>query len=281
MKIRELTISARAKMCLLSAGYEDIEDLELVPDEELIKIKNLNEKGVAEIRTVIDAYFTDDENDDVDWRNIEDDEAISDPKELTIEEVELSVRSYNCLKRAGIQTIGELCDMTMEDLMKVRSLGRKGQEEVLAMLKAKGLRKGTDEEDDEDEIIGGVNTNIPIDELEFGVRTYNCLKRAGIRTLRDICKKTPEDMMKVRNLGRRGQEEVLAMLKAKGLTLKETEEDDELFTSDTISSSIDTESKVFSLKENFKVIDLVENENEEVLRQLDIQLKQLSKKYNA
>lgn len=219
MKIRELTISARAKMCLLSVGYEDIEDLESVTDEELIKIKNLNEKGVAEIRTAINTYFTDDENDDVDWSNIEDDEAISTLKELSIEEVELSVRSYNCLKRAGIKTIGELCDMTMEDMMKVRNLGRKGQEEVLAMLKANGLLKGTDEEDDEDEITGNVNTNIPIDELEFSERTYNCLKRAGIRTLRDICKKTPEDMMRVRNLGRRGQEEVQEKLNELGLKL--------------------------------------------------------------
>ena len=45
MKIRELPISARAKMCLLSAGYEDIEELENIADEELLKIKNLNEKG--------------------------------------------------------------------------------------------------------------------------------------------------------------------------------------------------------------------------------------------
>ena len=58
MKIRELTISARAKMCLLTAGYEDIEDLENVTDEELLNIRNLNGKGVAEIRAAIDEYFT-------------------------------------------------------------------------------------------------------------------------------------------------------------------------------------------------------------------------------
>lgn len=283
MKIRELTISARAKMCLLSAGYEDIEDLENVTDGELLKIKNLNEKGVAEIRTAINTYFTDDDaenefeditifqenggvevnvdfcglefdefsekltisiwassnsedtykiwmkdlyvndvqykafkcigsisdydsdymemeiedvddisyedinkisflieiddenddelanskvvtlfcnikkesfsvesideykedeeiiDDDIDWSDIEEDEPISDPTELSIEDVELSVRSYNCLKRAGIKTIGELCDMTMEDMMKVRNLGRKSLEEVLAKLHEYGL----------------------------------------------------------------------------------------------------------------------------------------------
>lgn len=42
MKIRELTISARAKTCLLAAGYEDIEELESITDEELLNIRNLN-----------------------------------------------------------------------------------------------------------------------------------------------------------------------------------------------------------------------------------------------
>ena len=56
-----------------------------------------------------------------------------------IDELELSVRSYNCLKRAGINTVEELCNKTSEDMMKVRNLGRKSLEEVLAKLKELGL----------------------------------------------------------------------------------------------------------------------------------------------
>ena len=59
--------------------------------------------------------------------------------ELPIEEMDLSVRSYNCLKRAGINTVEELCNKTSEDMMKVRNLGRKSLEEVLAKLKELGL----------------------------------------------------------------------------------------------------------------------------------------------
>ena len=59
-----------------------------------------------------------------------------------------------------------------------------------------------------------------IDELELSVRSYNCLKRAGINTVEELCSKTPEDMMKVRNLGRKSLEEVLAKLKELGLSLK-------------------------------------------------------------
>ena len=55
--------------------------------------------------------------------------------EMNIDELELSVRSYNCLKRAGINTVEELTNRTPEDMMKVRNLGRKSLEEVLAKLK--------------------------------------------------------------------------------------------------------------------------------------------------
>ena len=66
--------------------------------------------------------------------------------EMSIDELELSVRSYNCLKRAGINTVEELCNKTSEDMMKVRNLGRKSLEEVLAKLKELGLQLNTSEE---------------------------------------------------------------------------------------------------------------------------------------
>ena len=63
-----------------------------------------------------------------------------------------------------------------------------------------------------------------IDELELSVRSYNCLKRAGINTVEELTNKTSEDMMKVRNLGRKSLEEVLAKLKELGLELSQGEE---------------------------------------------------------
>ena len=58
---------------------------------------------------------------------------------MTIEELDLSVRSYNCLKRAGINTVQELITKTEEDMMKVRNLGRKSLEEVQEKLEELGL----------------------------------------------------------------------------------------------------------------------------------------------
>lgn len=59
--------------------------------------------------------------------------------EMTIEELDLSVRSYNCLKRAGINTVQELTTKTEDDMMKVRNLGRKSLEEVQIKLNELGL----------------------------------------------------------------------------------------------------------------------------------------------
>ena len=66
--------------------------------------------------------------------------------EMNIDELELSVRSFNCLKRAGINTVEELCNHTPEDMMKVRNLGRKSLEEVLAKLKELGLELNSGEQ---------------------------------------------------------------------------------------------------------------------------------------
>lgn len=66
--------------------------------------------------------------------------------EMTIEELDLSVRSYNCLKRANINTVQELTHKSMEDMMKVRNLGKKSLEEVERKLKDLGLGlKSSDE----------------------------------------------------------------------------------------------------------------------------------------
>jgi len=58
---------------------------------------------------------------------------------MSIDELELSVRSYNCLKRAGINTVSELCEKSVDDMMKVRNLGKKSLDEVQLKLEELGL----------------------------------------------------------------------------------------------------------------------------------------------
>ena len=85
---------------------------------------------------------------------------------------------------------------------------------------AKTAEVMVEKEDDEKEKV----LEMSIDELELSVRSFNCLKRAGINTVEELCNKTSEDMMKVRNLGRKSLEEVLAKLKELGLQLNPSEE---------------------------------------------------------
>ena len=70
---------------------------------------------------------------------VKDDTSMGKVLEMTIEELDLSVRSFNCLKRAGINTVEDLINKTEEDMMKVRNLGRKSLEEVVAKLASLGL----------------------------------------------------------------------------------------------------------------------------------------------
>ena len=85
---------------------------------------------------------------------------------------------------------------------------------------AKSAEVMVEKEDDEKEKV----LEMSIDELELSVRSYNCLKRANINTVEELTNKTSDDMMKVRNLGRKSLEEVLAKLKELGLELNSGEE---------------------------------------------------------
>ncbi|HHY13689.1 MAG TPA: DNA-directed RNA polymerase subunit alpha [Thermoanaerobacterales bacterium] len=77
-----------------------------------------------------------------------------------------------------------------------------------------------EKEEDENEKI----MEMVVEELDLSVRSYNCLKRAGINTVEELIQRTPEDMMKVRNLGKKSLEEIEQKLADLGLSLKKLEE---------------------------------------------------------
>ena len=85
---------------------------------------------------------------------------------------------------------------------------------------AKSVDVMVEKEDDQKEKV----LEMSIDELELSVRSYNCLKRAGINTVEELTNKTPDDMMKVRNLGHKSLDEVYAKLKELGLSLRTGDE---------------------------------------------------------
>ena len=66
---------------------------------------------------------------------------------------------------------------------------------------------------------------LPIEDMDFSVRSYNCLKRANINTVEDLVNKSKADMLKVRNLGLKSIEEVVQKLETYGLSLRNEVED--------------------------------------------------------
>ncbi len=82
----------------------------------------------------------------IDFTDDDDDNDTGKVLEMTIEELDLSVRAFNCLKRAGINTVAELVQRNQEDMMKVRNLGKKSLEEVEQKLVALGLTLKTNED---------------------------------------------------------------------------------------------------------------------------------------
>lgn len=77
---------------------------------------------------------------------------------------------------------------------------------------------------DREETIKEKALEMTIEELDMSVRSFNCLKRAGIDTVEDLTNRTEEDMIKVRNLGKKSLEEVIQKLQSLGLSLKKSED---------------------------------------------------------
>lgn len=163
---------------------------------------------------------------------------------MTIEELDLSVRAYNCLKRAGINTVADLVHKTYEDMMKVRNLGKRSLDEVKRRLEELGLNFSEEDIaeivddfpviDGELPVMGGLREapssrnsylDLTIEELDFSVRTYNCLKRAGVLTVSDMISRSMDDYMRVRNMGRKSLEEIENKLSSMGLSMRDGEDE--------------------------------------------------------
>ena len=77
---------------------------------------------------------------------------------------------------------------------------------------------------DRDEVVKAQVLEMTIEELDMSVRAFNCLKRAGIHTVEDLINRSEEDMIKVRNLGKKSLEEVIQKLQSVGFELKKEED---------------------------------------------------------
>ncbi|GKU77197.1 DNA-directed RNA polymerase subunit alpha C-terminal domain-containing protein [Paenibacillus sp. L3-i20] len=148
----------------------------------------------------------------------------------TIEKIDLSVRSRNALYRAGINTIAKILDVTEEELGHIKNLGSKSIEEILvAITDIKSGHKDicvvaeSDVQALENERVlqeavffrnreGLLCKDIPIDQLEFSVRAYNCLHSSGIKYASELTDIKIEDLLGIKNMGSLSAKEILSVM---------------------------------------------------------------------
>lgn len=131
--------------------------------------------------------------------------------EMTIEELNFSVRTFNCLKRVGLDTVEDLTQLTADELYRVRNLGKKSSEEVIQRLRSLGLSLRDPEKE---ELYART-----IESLGLPFRITVNLKRAGIDTIGDLAGKTVDQIAGLYNLSYRQAAVVVKALDALGVQL--------------------------------------------------------------
>ncbi|RMG16625.1 MAG: tetratricopeptide repeat protein [Planctomycetota bacterium] len=147
---------------------------------------------------------------------------------IPVTDFELTVRSRNCLNKMNIKTLGDLIQMTEQDLLAHKNFGETSLMEVKQMLAQKGLRLG------QGKIEGGALRLPPkqvevseevlnqhIDSLNLSVRSRKCMERLGITTLGQLISRTESELLSAKNFGQTSLNEIKSKLEERGLRLKD------------------------------------------------------------
>lgn len=146
---------------------------------------------------------------------------------MSVNEIELSVRSANCLNNANIQTIGALVEKTEAELLQFRNFGRKSLHEIRGILVGMDLSLGMTISSPPADVSAPPWPEAALDsrlsqsvnELELSVRATNCLNSANIQTIGELAAKTEAELLKYRNFGRGSLAEIKQVLGDMGLSL--------------------------------------------------------------
>lgn len=150
--------------------------------------------------------------------------------ERPISDFELSVRSRNCLDHLGLATLGDLTRITEPDLLKGRNFGETSLKEVRALMEAHGLRIGQNLETAAVSEAFEAPTNLPpeaeaaihkpIGDLNLSVRARKCMTRLNVNTIGELIRRSPDDLLGVRNFGVTSLNEIRQRLSEVGLRLR-------------------------------------------------------------
>lgn len=144
-------------------------------------------------------------------------------KEFDVTRARIQQIQSKAIRRLSLPTKVNMLIQNVEKLSERDSLKTEIEQEILYLQKELWKIKNTPEvffEENKERL----KIDIDIEELDLSVRSFNCLKRAGIYTVRDLIQKTEEELLKVRNLGRKSCKEVKTILNNNGYFLKGQEE---------------------------------------------------------
>ena len=112
-----------------------------------------------------------------------------------------------------------MASLTLKHIHKVYDGGVRAVSDLNLQIAEEGMILVKNEDDKQQQVLA-----MAIEDMDLSVRSYNCLKRANIHTVEDLTKKTEEEMLKVRNLGRKSLDEVILKLESYGLSLEKKED---------------------------------------------------------
>ncbi|MBL7197065.1 MAG: hypothetical protein ISS47_03085 [Candidatus Omnitrophica bacterium] len=141
--------------------------------------------------------------------------------DIRIQDLNLSIRSKNCFYDVRIKTIGDLVKKTGMELLQYRNLGAKSLKEINSVLDSFGLHLRTSSIREELKV-NNINVpesilKMPIDELDLSVRSHNCLRKARIKTVEQLIKKTDLKLLRYKNFGKKCLVEIKTVLGKLGL----------------------------------------------------------------
>lgn len=139
-------------------------------------------------------------------------------EKVAIESLDLSFRTFNVLTRAGITTLGQVSNLTEEELLSIRNLGRKSSEEIIATLEEFGLQL---KEPPSEEKTAEQLDPLSLDNLNLSPRSYNCLIKAGFTSLDQVANLTLKELEKLRNIGPKSVNEIVYKLEKFGFHLSD------------------------------------------------------------
>lgn len=209
-----LDLSKEASDCLEKAGIVSVEDVINIDERKIEDLKQIDSNAIEEILSMIKKLK------EILGKN-------EKPENMKIEELNFSMRTYNALKRNGINTVQELIDTPAEKISTIPNIGGMCLNEINAVLRKKGLKledkNNVPDKNTQLEIQNKKADEIKLEEVGLQFKYYRRLRLGGIETLHQLLDKTDEELLSINGLGKTALKEIKNELVKLGYLNKEEE----------------------------------------------------------